>query len=252
MDIVLFGILVVASVGVVRFYRIKRRNSDNTTEPHREDIEPNRVSHAPPSLSYVHAPASKKASALESLLSSKADRTEDLVTRSLRGLGHDYIVFPNLIIAKTGYIKTTEIDHVVISPYGIFCVETKSHVGSIYGAVSKKAWTQYLHGRAYNLYNPTFQNNNHAKAITRLLLGKIKAKVHGFVVFPNAEKVKVNSGLVFNSTKELIETIAIHRSVIYSRQEMSEIAYILAKYTHQYEQLRDKHAQNVHVYLAKS
>lgn len=41
-------------------------------------------------------------------------------------------------------IKTIQIDHLVVSTYGIFCIETKAYKGKIYGGEFSKEWTQYL------------------------------------------------------------------------------------------------------------
>ena len=217
----------------------------------REPVHEKPVAAAPyVGLSYVHEPISKKASLSSTQLSTRAEQAEDYVNRSLSTLGHSYIIFTNLIVDKPGYIKTTEIDHVIISPYGIFCVETKSHVGSIYGSVAKKEWKQYLKGKDYSFYNPVFQNNNHAKALSLVLGQRLKSKVHSYVVFPYADKVKVNSPYVFTYTKDIIAIIDAHQKLIYNTQELSDIAYALAKYTKEYNARRDKHAGNVHEYVS--
>ncbi len=62
------------------------------------------------------------------------DKAEIHVERSIQRLlgKKEYIVFGNLIIpSSSNIIKSTQIDHVVISRYGIFCLKTKSHKGSI-------------------------------------------------------------------------------------------------------------------------
>ncbi|NCU37946.1 NERD domain-containing protein [Candidatus Saccharibacteria bacterium] len=51
-----------------------------------------------------------------------------------------YVVFDNLILQSNGNTSHTEIDHVVVSPFGIFCIETKSHKGSIYGSEKSAYW----------------------------------------------------------------------------------------------------------------
>ena len=203
----------------------------------------------PITLSYVHKPRSKKTDSFNATTLTKTDQAEDYVNRSLSGLGPRYIIFSNLIVDKSGYVKTAEIDHTIISLYGIFCVETKSHVGSIYGSVAKLVWKQYLHGKEYPFYNPKFQNNNHARVLSRILGEKLKSKVHTYVVFPNADKVKVNSPSVFMNTKDIITAIDAHQTLIYSFQELSDIAYLLAKYTKEYDLRQAKHIKNVGAYM---
>jgi len=199
-------------------------------------------------LSYVHNPISKREGLVDEHPASNAEEAEAYVTRMLSTLGRYYIIYPNLIIDKTGHLKTTEIDHLVISTYGIFCIETKSHSGSIYGGAGSQYWKQYLAGKTYPLYNPLFQNRNHARSLGNVLGKRIKSRIHNFVIFPNA-KVKVESLSVFSNVNELIEKIRLHQKMIYTQQEMTDMAYILAKYTHEYERRRGVHAQNVHNYL---
>ena len=37
---------------------------------------------------------------------------------------------------------TTQIDHVVVSPYGVFVIETKNYSGWIFGDSRSRVWTQ--------------------------------------------------------------------------------------------------------------
>ena len=51
-----------------------------------------------------------------------------------------YKVINNLLLNYRGH--TSEIDHVVISPYAIFIIETKSYTGLIYGNERSEYWTK--------------------------------------------------------------------------------------------------------------
>ena len=67
---------------------------------------------------------------------SAGDEGEKAVARRLRRLSEDrYFTINDLMFEKrSGY--TTQIDHVVVSPYGIFVIETKNISGYVYGAIS--------------------------------------------------------------------------------------------------------------------
>ena len=41
--------------------------------------------------------------------------------------------------------STTQIDHVVVSPFGVFVIETKTYKGWIFGNPRDAQWTQVLH-----------------------------------------------------------------------------------------------------------
>lgn len=66
----------------------------------------------------------------------QGNEAEKGVADILYSLGSAYNVFNNVML-KTGK-GTTQIDHVVISRYGIFVIETKSHKGTIFGDCNSK------------------------------------------------------------------------------------------------------------------
>lgn len=200
-------------------------------------------------LSYVHAPVAKSKPPVYSKAHRKAGAAEDYITSLLSRLGRHYIIFTNVIFTKPGIVKTTEIDHLVISPYGIFCIETKSHSGSIYGGARSSEWKQYLAGQAYPFYNPLMQNYNHTKALRQLLENRQKSKTHNYVVFPYASAVKVNSNAVFSSGYDLLEAISRHKVLIYNLAELTEIAHLIAKCTRSYGDMVDIHTDNVKRYV---
>lgn len=111
---------------------------------------------------------------------------EKRVSRRLDWLPKEYITL-NDILLPTNY-GTTQIDHIVISPYGIFVIETKNYKGWIFGHENSEEWKQSLYckknfwGRSskqYILRNPIRQNLNHARAIKTIL-----KEVGDFVIIP--------------------------------------------------------------------
>jgi len=77
---------------------------------------------------------------------------------------------------------TTQIDHVIVSKYGIFTVETKNIKGWIYGDEKQPQWTQVLFGKKYHFQNPLHQNYRHAKALAEFL-GIEHSRIHSVVMF---------------------------------------------------------------------
>ena len=81
-----------------------------------------------------------------------------------------YRIINNLVLEnKQGNTKTTQIDHLVVSRYGIFSVETKNYKGWIYGSEHAKKWTQNIYGNKTNLMNPILQNYAHIKAVESII-----------------------------------------------------------------------------------
>ena len=70
---------------------------------------------------------------------------ERKVSRKLNWLSKEYITLNDIMI-PTEY-GTTQIDHVVVSPYGIFVIETKNYKGWILGDERADEWTQSLLGK---------------------------------------------------------------------------------------------------------
>ena len=71
-----------------------------------------------------------------------------------------YRIFNNILVPdKLG--GTTQIDHIVLSPFGIFVIETKNFKGWIFGAEKSKMWTKQFFHERYQFYNPIRQNYKH-------------------------------------------------------------------------------------------
>ena len=53
-----------------------------------------------------------------------------------------------------GSSKTTQIDHIVVSIYRIFVLETKNYTGLVYGTDYSKSWTHFIKSNEYKFMNP--------------------------------------------------------------------------------------------------
>ena len=77
---------------------------------------------------------------------------------------------------------TTQIDHVIISRYGVFVVETKNMSGWIFGGEDDPFWTKTNRGNKLRFQNPLHQNASHIRALSNL--ARIAPeKMHSVVVF---------------------------------------------------------------------
>lgn len=104
---------------------------------------------------------------------------------SLAGKG--YHALHDLLIPL--YESTTQIDHLYVSRYGIFVVETKNYAGWIYGDAEQKQWTQVLYQQKRRFYNPLKQNETHIKALAYLLKLPVET-FHSIVVFVGEAEFK--------------------------------------------------------------
>ena len=122
---------------------------------------------------------------------SKGMMGERTVARKLNRLPRDkYKVINNLLIKNYGH--STQIDHVIVSQYGIFVVETKNYKGLIYGGYNNDCWTQNIYGNKYELYNPIIQNNGHIKALIRLLKDYNNGVFVSIIAFSKRARLRVD------------------------------------------------------------
>lgn len=64
---------------------------------------------------------------------------------------------------------TTQVDHVIVSRFGIFVIETKNMGGWIFGNERDAKWTQKFRGRSFKFQNPLRQNYKHVAVLTESL-----------------------------------------------------------------------------------
>ena len=92
-----------------------------------------------------------------------------------------YRHFSNLIIPASN--GTTQIDNIVVSPFGVFVIEAKYFQGWIFGGAKQEKWTHTLSRfEKYAFANPIRQNYGHIKALARLLR-QPESRFHSVIVF---------------------------------------------------------------------
>lgn len=158
--------------------------------------------------------------ALRAAIMGKGAYAEDRVARRLSRLSEEYHVFNDVYIRNGG--RTVQIDHVVISRYGVFVIETKNYKGWVYGSESAEHWTQNIYGHKYQLYNPTRQNASHVNAICKLLC-ITRDKTIPIVVFAGSATVRcsVNCDVVYLS--QLRRVIDRHKSVQFTDEQVLQM-----------------------------
>ena len=98
-----------------------------------------------------------------------------------------YVSINNLTLSDAN--GTTQIDHVIVSRFGVFVVETKNMDGWIFGNERDAQWTQSLFGNNYRFQNPLRQNYRHIKVLSEFL-GLPEKKLHSVVMFWGGAKLK--------------------------------------------------------------
>lgn len=83
-----------------------------------------------------------------------------------------------------------QIDHVVVSKYGIFCIETKQYNGFIYGDKYDKKWVRKVGKNKIYYNNPIRQNYGHVLSLAELL-NIDKRKIYNIVCIPSTAKLRI-------------------------------------------------------------
>jgi len=84
---------------------------------------------------------------------------------------------------------TTQIDHIIVSRFGIFVIEAKNMNGWIFGDEKSAQWTQSFPGGKFKFQNPLRQNYRHTKCLSEFL-GVEHDKLHSVVMFWGEAKFK--------------------------------------------------------------
>ncbi len=129
----------------------------------------------------------------------------------------EYQVINDIIIpSKYG---TTQIDHVVVSIYGIFVIETKNYKGLIYGGEDAETWTKNMWGNKYSLRNPLKQNYGHVKSLQPILNIPIEMFIP-IVVFSNRAKLRVQTQDAVINLWRLRSEIKKHKTPIIPSEQL--------------------------------
>ncbi|MFP8967815.1 nuclease-related domain-containing protein [Pokkaliibacter sp. CJK22405] len=112
-------------------------------------------------------------------------------------------VLVNNITLELANGKTTQIDHVLISPYGIFVIESKHYSGWIFAQEHDARWTQVLNKKRTPFQNPIRQNYRHVKAIQQLFDFLPPEQIVSLVVFSGSAKFRGGKPLNVFYTHEL-------------------------------------------------
>ena len=118
---------------------------------------------------------------------------EHKVSKILSSLPREYRILNNVILPNQK--GTSQIDHVVVSPYGIFVIETKNYEGWIFGTENSEKWKQTFKTTSGNFfYNPVKQNWGHIYTLSSFL--EVDKRVFKpIVVFSDKAKLNIESGI---------------------------------------------------------
>ena len=108
----------------------------------------------------------------------------------------NYLVIDDILIKTNN--TSTQIDHIVISVFGIFIIETKNYRGWIFGSDSSDKWTQTIYKTKHKFMNPIHQNYKHCMIIKEIIQNDT-IKIIPIIAFStNATlRIQTNNNIVY-------------------------------------------------------
>ena len=146
---------------------------------------------------------------------------ENKVAGILNSLPREYKVINNVIIPHQK--GTSQIDHIVLSPYGIFVIETKNYSGWIFGNEQSEKWKQTFKTTQGNyFYNPIKQNWGHVYSLSAYLQLD-KGIFKPIIVFSNEAKLKIDTETPVINMSRLKRQMLSYRQQIISTDDVALI-----------------------------
>jgi hypothetical protein len=165
---------------------------------------------------------------------------EHWTKKALRRLPRKYKIINDLLISVNG--KTHQIDHVIVSSYGIFSIETKQYNGYITGSKYDKNWVGHAGKDKYYIYNPIRQNYGHCKALEELLNINI-SNIYNIVCIPSNAKIKIKDDGEVVRYDTIIDKILSYKEE--KIDNVDEIYNILIKNNIKDKNIRKEHIENI-------
>lgn len=168
----------------------------------------------------------------------------------LSGLDKNKYKLINNIMLHVGN-KTTQIDHIVVSNYGVFVIETKNYKGWITGNEFDDYWKQTIYKRKERLYNPIRQNYGHIQALKEMLSDMKDINYISIVVFTTNADLKVTAKTDVVYTINLPKTIRKYNLETINDQEKEQIYNRLRSLNVDNKKNRKAHVEAVHKNVAE-
>lgn len=154
----------------------------------------------------------------------------------------DYKILNDIMIEVGGL--THQIDHLVISKFGIFVIETKNYSGKIYGSEHSEKWTQRLGKQKYAFHSPIRQNYGHISSLMAFLNIQ-ENKFISIVAFANDAKLKVNGKVHVVNFCDLRETIKKYRVELFKDEDVIDIFLNISNANIKNRKMRREHVRNI-------
>lgn len=183
---------------------------------------------------------------------------EKVVIEMLSKLPKNYNIFNDVMLH--GLTGTVQIDHIVVSEYGIFVIETKNYKGEIFGSANDKKWKKIKNGNEMFFYNPLMQNKTHVSTLKLITQFKDDSFYIPIVAFSDDSDLKnLDVSLIRLRSKTpiavnfnyLIAKITVHKEKILSEKQVQDICSIIKNLRLDSKKYAKKHIKTIEKSLSK-
>lgn len=159
---------------------------------------------------------------------------------------HEYRVYHELFPDKNSSGSLTEIDHVVVSRYGVFVVETKGYYGDVHVVPDASEWKVDRGHQVDSMDNPLRQNAMHVDALAFTLDLEGRSWIRSVVCFAD-DDTRLRGAPVANvvTAERLVEHIVGTRQVVLNADGVGRITTILDQVDAETPERRARHRQQV-------
>lgn len=121
---------------------------------------------------------------------------------------------------------TTQIDHILVSKFGVFVMETKNMKGWIFGSPNQKQWTQKIFKYSSKFQNPIHQNYKHIKTLEKCLNINPES-IFSVIVFSGDSTFKTNMPNNVTYAGGCIKYIKSKSIELLTQEQVSEVVAII-------------------------
>ena len=137
-----------------------------------------------------------------------------------------YHLIKNVTVPSDG--GTTQIDHVIVSRFGVFVVETKNLRGWIFGKEGDAYWTQKVFRHSEKFQNPLRQNYKHTKTLSEIL-GISDDKMRSVVVFTGDSTFKTEMPENVTRPRGYVGYIRSQNEPVLTEGEVKEVVNVIGE-----------------------
>lgn len=169
---------------------------------------------------------------------------ESQVTRALLNLpACNYTILNDILIETSS--GTTQIDHIVVSRFGVFLIETKNYAGTLVGDEDDIYFSYSFGPFKYDMYNPIKQNATHVRALMSLFHDYNKNHFIPILALSDLCEFKIYATPQIVTFSYLYRTILQYTTPIFTDEEVASMAKTIRENNITSPEERQKHIERV-------